>query len=74
MIGNKVLFKTLFKGKIGIVTYGDGSKSVIRGIGIVDIPGLPFFEDVWYCKLATFSNDQGTYQEFSSPRHHNKME
>ena len=22
--------------------------SVIRGIGIVDIPGLPVFEDVWY--------------------------
>ena len=48
MIGNKGLFKTLFKGKIGTVTFGDGSKSVIRGIGTVDIPGLPVFEDVWY--------------------------
>ena len=48
MIGNKGLFKTLFEGKIGIVTFGEGSKSVIRGIGIVDIPGLPVFEDVWY--------------------------
>ena len=48
MIGNKGLFKTLFEGKIGIVTFGDGSKSVIRGIGTVDIPGLPIFEDVWY--------------------------
>ena len=48
MIGNKALFKTLFEGKIGIVTFGDGSKSVIRGIGTVDIPGLPVFEDVWY--------------------------
>ena len=48
MIGNNGLFKTLFEGKIRIVTFGDGSKSVIRGIGIVDIPGLPVFEDVWY--------------------------
>ena len=48
MIGNKALFKTLFEGKIGTVTLGDGSKSVIRGIGIVDILGLPIFEDVWY--------------------------
>ena len=48
MIGNKGLFKTPFKGKIGMVTFGDGSKSVIRGIGTMDIPGLPVFEDVWY--------------------------
>ena len=48
MIGNKALFKTLFEGKIGTVTFGDWSKSVIRGIGTVDILGLPVFEDVWY--------------------------
>ena len=48
MIGNKGLFKILFEEKIGIVTFGDGSKSVIRGIGTVDIPGLPVFEDVRY--------------------------
>ena len=48
MTGNKGLFKTLFKGKIGTVTFGDGSKSVIGGIGTVDILGLPVFEDVWY--------------------------
>ena len=46
--GNKGLFKTLFEGKIGTVTFGYGSKSVIRGIGTVDILGLPVFEDVWY--------------------------
>ena len=46
MIGNKALFKTLFKGKIGTVTFGDGSKFVIRDIGTTDIPGLPVFEDV----------------------------
>ena len=40
MIGNKGLFKTLFEGKIGIVTFGDGSKSMIRGIRTVDIPKL----------------------------------
>ena len=43
---NKALFKTLYEGKIGIVTFGDGSKFVIRGIGTVDIPGLPVFENV----------------------------
>lgn len=32
MTGNKALFKTLFEGKIRIVTFGDGSKSVIIGI------------------------------------------
>ena len=48
MIGNKGLFKTLFEGNIGTVTFGDGSKSVIRGIGTVDIPRLLVFEDVWY--------------------------
>ena len=46
MIGNKALFKTLFEGKIGIVTFGDGSKSKIRGIGTMDISRLPVFEDV----------------------------
>ena len=48
MTGNKGLFKTLFEGKIGTVIFGDGSKSVIRGIGAVDIPGLSIFKDVWY--------------------------
>ena len=48
MTRNKGLFKTLFEGKIGTVTFGDGSKSVIGGIGTVDILGLPVFEDVWY--------------------------
>ena len=48
MTGNKALFKTLFEGKIGTVTFGDGSKSVIRGIGTVDILELLVFEDVWY--------------------------
>jgi len=48
MTGNKALFKTAFEGKIGTVTFGDGNKSVIRGIRIVDNPGLSVFEDVWY--------------------------
>ena len=48
MTRNKALFKTLFEGKIKTVTFGEGSKSVIRGIGTVDILGLPVFEDVWY--------------------------
>ena len=48
MTRNKALFKTLFEGKIGTVTFGDGSKYVVKGIGIVDIPRLLIFEDVWY--------------------------
>ena len=48
MTGNKALFKTLFEGKIGTVTFRDGSKSVVRGIGTTDIPRLPVFEDVWF--------------------------
>ena len=48
MIGYKALFKTLFEEKIGTITFGDGRKSVIKGIGIVDIPRLPVFKDVWY--------------------------
>ena len=48
MTGNKALFKTLFQGKIGTITFGDGSKSMIRGIGTMDIPGLPIFENVLY--------------------------
>ena len=35
MTGNKALFKTLFEGNIWIVTFGDGSKSVIRDFGTV---------------------------------------
>ena len=46
MTGNKALFKTLFEGKIGTVTFRDGSKFVIKGIGTVNIPRLPVFEDV----------------------------
>ena len=46
MTGNKAPFKTLFEGKIGTITFGDRSKSVIRDIGTVDISGLPIFEDV----------------------------
>ena len=48
MTRSKGLFKTLFEGKIDTVTFGDGSKFVIRGIGTVNILGLPVFEDVWY--------------------------
>lgn len=48
MTRNKALFKTLIKGKIGTVTFGDGSKSMIKGIGTMDILGLPIFEYVWY--------------------------
>ena len=48
MTRNKALSKTFFEGKIGIIMFGDRSKSVIRGIETVDILGLSVFEDVWY--------------------------
>ena len=48
MTSNKSLFKTLLEGKVGPITFGDGSKSFILGIGKVDIPGLLVFEDVKY--------------------------
>ena len=40
MTSNKALFKTFLEGKIGTVTFGDGSKSIIRGIGTIDIRRL----------------------------------
>ena len=46
MTRNKALSKTFFEGKIGIIMFGDISKSVIRGIETVDILGLSVFEDV----------------------------
>ena len=55
MIGNKALFKTLFKGKIGSVTFGDGNKFVIRGIGTMDILGLPVFVDGLKANLLSIS-------------------
>ena len=48
MIGNKALFEKLFEGKIGTIMFRDGRKSVIKGIGTMDIPRLLVFEDVWY--------------------------
>ena len=48
MTVSKALFKTLFEGKIGTFTFGDGSKSMIRDIETVDIPRLPVFEDFQY--------------------------
>ena len=55
MIGNKTLFKTLFEGKIGTVTFGDGNKFVIRGIGTMDILGLPVFVDGLKANLLSIS-------------------
>ena len=55
MTGNKGLFKTLFEGNIGTVTFGDGSKFVIRGIGTMDILGLPVFVDGLKANLLSIS-------------------
>ena len=47
MIGNKALFKTLFERKIGTITFGDGSKSMIRGIGTWT------FQDCRFLKMSS---------------------
>ena len=48
MIGDRSLFK-VFKSKKGCnVTFGDGSKSQIKGKGIISLPGLPDIANVLY--------------------------
>ena len=50
MIGDKSLFKTFESKKGGNVTFGDGSKSQIKGKGIISLPGLPNIANVLYVK------------------------
>ena len=48
MIGDRSLFKVFEPKKGGEVTFGDGSKSQIKGKGIISLPGLPDIANVLY--------------------------
>lgn len=43
-------FKYIDKCSGGNVTFGDGSRSRVKGKGTVEIPGLPLLHDVLYVK------------------------
>ena len=48
MTGDWSLFKVFESKKGGNVTFGDGSKSQIKGKGIISLPGLPDIANVLY--------------------------
>ena len=48
MTGDRSLFKVFESKKDGNVTFGDGSKSQIKGKGIISLPGLPNIANVFY--------------------------
>ena len=48
MTGDRSLFKVLESKKGGNVTFGDESKSQIKGKGIISLPGLPVIANVLY--------------------------
>ena len=50
MTGDRSLFKIFESKKCGNVTFGDGSKSQIKGKGIISLPGLPNIANVLYVK------------------------
>ena len=50
MTGDRSLFKVFESKKGGNVTFGDGSKSQIKGKEIVSLPGLPDIANVLYIK------------------------
>ena len=53
MTGDRSLFKTFKSKKGGNVTFGDGSKSQIKGKGIISLPGLPDIANVLYVEGLT---------------------
>ena len=48
MTGDRSLFKVFESKKGGNVTFGDESKSQIKGKGIISLPGLPDIANVLY--------------------------
>ena len=48
MTGDRSLFKSFESKKGGNVTFGNGSKSQIKGKGIISLPGLPDITNVLY--------------------------
>ena len=50
MTGDCFLFKVFKSKKGGNITFGDGSKSQIKGKGTISLPGLPNISNVLYVK------------------------
>ena len=48
MTGDRSLFKVFESKKGGNITFGDGSKSQVKGKGIISLPGLPDIASVLY--------------------------
>ena len=48
MTGDRSLFKVFESKKVGNVTFGNGSKSQVKGKGIISLPGLPDIANVLY--------------------------
>ena len=51
MIGDCFLFKVFEPKKGGNVTFGDGSKSQIKGKETISLPGLPNISNVLYVEI-----------------------
>ena len=67
MIGDRSLFKVFESKKGGNVTFGDESKSQIKGKGIISLPGLPDIANVFYIeglKVNLLSISQICDQDF----------
>ena len=48
IIGDRSIFKVFESKKGGNVTFGDGSKSQIKGKGVISLPGLPDITNILY--------------------------
>ena len=67
MTEDQSLFKIFEPKKGGNVTFGDGSKSQIKGKGIISLPGLPDIANVLYVeglRVNLFSISQICDQDF----------
>ena len=67
MTGDRFLFKVFKSKKDGNVTFGDGSKSQIKGKGTISLPGLPDIANVLYVeglKVNLLSVSQICDQDF----------
>ena len=67
MTGNRSLFKVFKSKKGGNVTFGDGSKSQIKGKGIITLPRLSYIANVLYVeglKVNLLSISQICDQDF----------
>ena len=70
MTGNRSLFKVFKSKKGGNFTFGDGSKSQIKGKRIISLPGLPDIANVLYVEILRvnlLSISQISDQDFMVP-------